>query len=101
MSATPNPTVVVVGAGPVGLVAAHELARNGVRVRIIDKLEKPTDESRAIAIHARSSDMLDRMGVLDDLVATGVKSTGMNMFAGARRCSECRWTAWTARFPTR
>jgi 2-polyprenyl-6-methoxyphenol hydroxylase-like FAD-dependent oxidoreductase len=66
--------VIVVGAGPVGLVAACDLARRGIRVRIIDKLEKATTESRAI--HARSCDMLDRMGVLDDLIATGVKSTG-------------------------
>ena len=43
--------VVVVGAGPVGLVAASELARRGVGVRIIDKLTEPTNESRAIAIH--------------------------------------------------
>ena len=66
MNTTPNPDapqVVVVGAGPVGLVAACELARHGVRVRIFDKLSAPTDESRAIAMHARSLDMLDRMGV--------------------------------------
>ncbi|MET0699857.1 MAG: FAD-dependent monooxygenase [Mycobacterium sp.] len=81
-----NPTTtsteaVVVGAGPVGLVAACELARRGVAVRVIDKLAAPTTESRAIAIHARSLDMLDRMGIVDELVATGVKSTGMKMFA--------------------
>jgi 2-polyprenyl-6-methoxyphenol hydroxylase-like FAD-dependent oxidoreductase len=85
MSTTQNPAVVIVGAGPVGLVAACELARRGVGIRIIDKLEQPTSESRAIAIHARSCDMLDRMGVLDDLIATGVKSTGMNMFASGKK----------------
>jgi 2-polyprenyl-6-methoxyphenol hydroxylase-like FAD-dependent oxidoreductase len=85
MSATsPTPDVVVVGAGPVGLVAAHELARRGVRVRVIDKLTAPTDESRAIALHARSLDMLDRMGIVEDLLATGVKSTGMNMVANGK-----------------
>lgn len=85
MSTAQNPTVVVVGAGPVGLVAGCELARRGIRVRIIDKLDQPTTESRAIAIHARSCDMLDRMGILDDLIATGVKSTGMNMFANGKK----------------
>ena len=60
---TTDADVVVVGAGPVGLVAACELARHGVRVRIFDKLSTPTEESRAIALHARSLDMLDRMGV--------------------------------------
>jgi 2-polyprenyl-6-methoxyphenol hydroxylase-like FAD-dependent oxidoreductase len=81
MGTASNPDVLVVGAGPVGLVAAHELGRRGIRVRVIDKLAHPTDESRAIALHARSLDMLDRMGVVDDLLATGVKSTGMNMVA--------------------
>ena len=87
MSTTPqNPDVVVVGAGPVGLVAACELARRGVTVRIIDKRAEPTDESRAIAIHSRSLDMFDRMGIVDDLVATGVKSTSMRMLAVATSC---------------
>ena len=85
MSSTKNPDVVIVGAGPVGLVAACELARRGVSIRIVDKLSAPTNESRAIAIHARSCDMLDRMGVLDDLIATGVKSTAMNMFANGKK----------------
>jgi 2-polyprenyl-6-methoxyphenol hydroxylase-like FAD-dependent oxidoreductase len=82
MGTTESPTtdVVVVGAGPVGLVAACELARRGIAVRVIDKLAQPTNESRAIAIHARSLDMLDRMGIIDELVATGVKSTGMKMY---------------------
>jgi 2-polyprenyl-6-methoxyphenol hydroxylase-like FAD-dependent oxidoreductase len=85
MSTTENPAVVIVGAGPVGLVAACDLARRGIGVRIVDKLAAPTSESRAIAIHARSCDMLDRMGVLDDLIATGVKSTAMNMFANGKK----------------
>ncbi len=101
MSSTKNPDVVIVGAGPVGLVAACDLARRGVGVRIVDKLAAPTNESRAIAIHARSCDMLDRMGVLDDLIATGVKSTAMNMFAnGEEDVPRRRWTPWTARLPT-
>ena len=82
MSTTQNPDVVVVGAGPVGLVAAAELARHGVPVRIVDKLPKATDESRAIAVHARSLDMLDRMGIVDDLIDTGVKSTAWMLDSG-------------------
>jgi 2-polyprenyl-6-methoxyphenol hydroxylase-like FAD-dependent oxidoreductase len=84
MTSPQTPEVVVVGAGPVGLVAACELARRGVHFRIIDKLAEPTDESRAIAIHARSLDMLDRMGVIDDLAATAVKSTGMKTYSNRR-----------------
>ncbi len=80
----PAPDVLVVGAGPVGLVAAAELARHGLSVLIIDKLPQPTDESRAIAVHARSLDMLARMGVVDQLMATGVKARGMELHSGRK-----------------
>ena len=42
MNTTQHPAVVIVGAGPVGLIAACELARRGVDIRIIDKLAAPT-----------------------------------------------------------
>jgi 2-polyprenyl-6-methoxyphenol hydroxylase-like FAD-dependent oxidoreductase len=88
MSSNPHPDgpdVLVVGAGPVGLVAGCELARRGVRVRVIDKLARPTDQSRAIAVHSRSLDMFDRMGIVDQMVSTGVKATAMKMYAGHRK----------------
>ncbi len=77
--------VLVVGGGPVGLVAGAELARRGVRVRVIDKLAQPTDQSRAIAVHARSLDMFDRMGIVDELLSTGIKATAMQLYAGHRK----------------
>jgi 2-polyprenyl-6-methoxyphenol hydroxylase-like FAD-dependent oxidoreductase len=76
--------VLVVGAGPVGLAAAGELARRGVPVRIVDTLAAPTTESRAIIVHARSLDMLERVGVLDEVIASGIKSTGIEMYASGR-----------------
>ncbi|WAJ45900.1 FAD-dependent monooxygenase [Mycobacterium sp. Aquia_216] len=82
MSTAANPDVMVVGAGPVGLVAGCELARRGIRVRVIDKLAQPTDQSRAIAVHARSLDMFDRMGIVDEMLSTGIKATAMQMYAG-------------------
>ena len=66
--------VMIVGAGPVGLVLACELARRDVSVRIIDKLPTPTDESRAALIHARSLEMFDRMGVVDEIVDSGLRT---------------------------
>lgn len=79
---TRTPDVLVVGAGPVGLVAAAELTRHGAVVRIVDRLSEPTDESRAIAVHARSLDMLARMGVVDQLIDTGVKARAMELHSG-------------------
>src|SRR5271156_3586868 len=85
MSTNQNTDVIVVGAGPVGLVAACELSRRGVRVRVIDKLAQPTDQSRAVAVHARSLDMLDRMGIVDEMLSTGIKAIAMQMYAGGRK----------------
>src|SRR5271155_665313 len=85
MSTTPNPDVIVVGAGPVGLVAGCELARRGIRVRVIDTLAQPTEQSRAIAVHARSLDMFDRMGIVDEILSTGIKATAMQLYAGHSR----------------
>ncbi|HTR90284.1 MAG TPA: FAD-dependent monooxygenase [Trebonia sp.] len=91
--------VVVVGAGPVGLVAAVELARRGVPVRIIDKLTAPTTESRAIAVHARSLEMFDRMGLAAELAASGVKATRMEMYAGGRHLAQVEFGQVDSAFP--
>ncbi|WP_042390170.1 FAD-dependent monooxygenase [Streptacidiphilus melanogenes] len=76
--------ILVVGAGPVGLAVAGELARRDVPVRIVDTLAAPTTESRAIVVHARSLEMLERVGVLDEITESGIKATGIEMHASGR-----------------
>ncbi len=66
--------VLVVGAGPTGLMLAHELACRGVRVRIIDKNESRAGESRALVVHARSLELCDRHGLADIMVDRGRKA---------------------------
>ena len=79
MTTTQN--VLIAGAGPVGLVAACELARRGVSVRVIDKLEAPTTESRAVVVHARSLEALARVGVADEIVAASRRTTALELHA--------------------
>ncbi|MEY9872572.1 2-polyprenyl-6-methoxyphenol hydroxylase-like FAD-dependent oxidoreductase [Streptacidiphilus sp. MAP12-33] len=73
--------IIVVGAGPVGLTVALELARRDVPVRIVDRLEAPTTESRAILVHSRSLEMLDRIGLVDEVIASGVRTDAMELHA--------------------
>src|SRR5690349_23939972 len=64
--------VLVVGAGPTGLLLAGDLAAAGVAVTVIDK--RPAGLSnltRAFAVHARSLEVLDARGLADELVVTG------------------------------
>jgi 2-polyprenyl-6-methoxyphenol hydroxylase-like FAD-dependent oxidoreductase len=69
-----NPTtanVLIAGAGPSGLLLALELCRHGVRPRIIDPLPGPSPLSRALVMHARTLELLDRHGLAGMFVARG------------------------------
>lgn len=59
--------VLIVGAGPTGLVLALWLSKKGVAVRIIDKIEKSATTSRALAVHARTLEFYRQLGI-DHLV---------------------------------
>lgn len=63
--------VLIVGAGPTGLTLAAQLQRYGLRFRIIDKLVDRGRESRALAVQARSLEILQQIGCADALVARG------------------------------
>jgi 2-polyprenyl-6-methoxyphenol hydroxylase-like FAD-dependent oxidoreductase len=68
-----EPPVLVVGAGPTGLMLASELARLGVPARLVDRDRKPHREARATAIQSRTLDILDRLGIVDGWLREGLK----------------------------
>lgn len=72
--------VLVVGAGPVGLTMAMELAIQGVAFRIVEKNATPSDKSRALAVHSRTLEMLNRYGHIDDLLAHSQKIVGNEIY---------------------
>lgn len=67
--------VLVVGAGPTGLTLACQLARFGVRFRIIDKQSDRAHESRALGVQARSLEVLQTLGLGEALAARGRTTT--------------------------
>jgi 2-polyprenyl-6-methoxyphenol hydroxylase-like FAD-dependent oxidoreductase len=71
--------VLVVGAGPVGLAMAAELARHGISVRIIDKQAAPLPFCRAIGVTPRTLEVLEDMGVARDLIDGGIWLRGTRM----------------------
>ncbi|MFC7986271.1 FAD-dependent oxidoreductase [Streptomyces sp. NPDC057336] len=85
MTAPAQPRAVVVGAGPVGLTAAHELARRGVAVRLVDAADAPARTSRAVAAHPRTLETFAQMGIADAVVARGRRNRAFTMFARGRR----------------
>src|SRR5262245_45041522 len=64
--------VVVAGAGPVGLVAALKVARAGIPVLVLDCEPDIIKWPRAVVYHAPTVEMLDRLGLLDELKVAGI-----------------------------
>ncbi|MDN5913892.1 MAG: FAD-dependent monooxygenase [Pseudonocardia sp.] len=82
--------VLVVGAGPVGLTAACGLAGLGVPVRVVEALDQPTTESRAVGVHARSLEMFAALGVLPRLEARGRRIAALEVVDGRTGRSRTR-----------
>lgn len=66
-----NLDVAVIGAGPTGLMLACELAMRGVRVAVLERRQESTNITRAFAIHARTLELLDSRGLVDDVLKRG------------------------------
>ena len=82
--------VLIIGAGPTGLALATQLQQYGTRYRIIDRSFDRAQESRALAVQARTLECLDTVGLADPLVARGRTSTRLVLHLGARTVAEVR-----------
>jgi 2-polyprenyl-6-methoxyphenol hydroxylase-like FAD-dependent oxidoreductase len=67
-----TPDVVVVGAGPTGLMLACELALGGAGVKLLDERTDMPNITRAFAVHARTLELLDARGLAEELLPRGV-----------------------------
>ena len=77
--------VLVVGAGPTGLTMATQLAARGIGCRIVDKAPVRSDRSRALVVHARSLELMQKMGIADELVELGRRTIKVTPFVNGRR----------------
>ena len=66
--------VMVVGAGPVGAVAAYRLATMGIDVVLVEVAAECAEDMRASTFHPPTLDMMAELGVLDELIAQGLKA---------------------------
>lgn len=82
---SPGTDVLVVGAGPTGLVLALWLMRLGVRVRIVDRTAEPGTTSRAVAVQARTVEMYGQLGLADTIVEHGRKALGANFWVAGKQ----------------
>jgi 2-polyprenyl-6-methoxyphenol hydroxylase-like FAD-dependent oxidoreductase len=79
--------VLIIGAGPTGLVLALWLTRLGVRVRIVDKTAEPGTTSRALAVQARTLELYGQIGLADAVVERGRKMLAVNLWVAGRKAA--------------
>ena len=77
--------VLVVGAGPTGLMLANQLVRRGVRTLIIDRHTGPSIESRALGVQARTLEIYSHLGIVGRALELGKRGTGGNIWANGKR----------------
>lgn len=75
--------VLIVGAGPTGLVLALWLTKQGTEVRIIDKLAGTASRSRAVIVQARTLELYQQLGLAEEVLARGHKVDAINVWMGS------------------
>ncbi len=78
-------TVLIVGAGPTGMMAALELARFGISVRLVEKTPEPATTSRAIGVQARTLELLEQRGLASELVGLGNPAQAASIYGNGKR----------------
>ncbi|MGH7702138.1 MAG: FAD-dependent monooxygenase [Gemmatimonadales bacterium] len=79
--------VLIVGAGPTGLMLANQLARGGVRATIIDRQAGPALQTRALGVQARTMEIYSHLGIVDQALELGKRATGANLWSLGRRAA--------------
>lgn len=80
-------SVLVVGAGPTGLMMAAQLARRGVSPIVIERNAAPSVRSKALGVQARTLELYRQLGIAERAVELGRKAVGAAMWVGGRRAA--------------
>ena len=73
--------VLIVGAGPTGLMLANQLGRRGIRARIIDRHAGPARETRALGVQARTLEIYSKLGIVERALELGKRGDGANIWS--------------------
>lgn len=80
--------VLVVGAGPTGLLLAAELRRRGVACLLIDAQPQPLHWDRATVVHPLTLELLESLGLVGELLAAGMRQRAVRIHSGGRVLGE-------------
>ncbi|HEY3196406.1 MAG TPA: FAD-dependent monooxygenase [Nitrospirales bacterium] len=84
MTIPENIDVLIVGAGPTGLMLGNQLGRRDVRAVIIDRNQGPSIQTKALGVQARTLEIYSHLGIVERALELGTRATGANMWTGGR-----------------
>jgi len=91
--------VLVVGAGPVGMMAALLLKKNGVHPQIIDRFARTNVHSYALALHSKSLSLLNQVGILDPILNASQILSAVSFYAGTEQKAAFDLSKLSAEYP--
>jgi 2-polyprenyl-6-methoxyphenol hydroxylase-like FAD-dependent oxidoreductase len=91
--------VLIVGAGPTGLTLACELRRRGIQIRLIDQLPARTTQSRALGLQARSLEVFEKLGVLDQMLDRGLPVDTVHLYENGKQIGMTSLSALSIAYP--
>jgi 2-polyprenyl-6-methoxyphenol hydroxylase-like FAD-dependent oxidoreductase len=94
-----NTPVLIVGAGPTGLMLAIELARRAVPFRLIDRNPAPLGWDRATVVKSRTLEIMDTLGIADKFLEYGRKVTSVDLYSFGERVASVSFKNLDSRFP--
>jgi 2-polyprenyl-6-methoxyphenol hydroxylase-like FAD-dependent oxidoreductase len=92
-------SVLIAGAGPIGLTMANELARYGVSVRIVDKAAARTDKSKALVLWPRTLELLEHGGYVEPFLKAGWPAHGAALSDGKNQVAQISMKGIDTRYP--
>src|SRR5438105_4684348 len=87
MSVPPNIDVLIVGAGPTGLMLGNQLGRRGVRALIIDRNSGPSIQTKPLGVQARTLEIYSHLGIVERALELGMRTAAANMWVEGRRAA--------------
>ena len=90
--------VLAVGAGPTGLLLAAELERRDVPCLLIDELDAPRGWDRATVVHERSLEIFEALGIVESLLAAGVRTRGARLHSDGEFLGEVNLSVTGSRY---
>lgn len=92
-------SVLVVGAGPTGMVTALVLAANGVPCRVLERHPHPSGGSRALGLQARSMELLAGLGIAEEIERVAYRLSGASIMRGDTELSRLAWIPPRSPYP--